>query len=107
MENDLEKANSVSVELTEDVADGVYSNLVIIAHSSSEFVLDFARIMPSMPKAKVKSRIVLAPEHAKRLLLALQGNIAKYEKVNGTIGKPEQEDVNPKMPFNFGNSGDA
>ena len=78
----------LQIELTPEVAEGIYSNLAIISHSSSEFVIDFARTMPGVPKAPVKSRVVLAPEHAKRLLLALQENLAKYEKQFGTILDP-------------------
>ena len=77
--------NQLQIELTEEVAQGIYSNLAIITHSSSEFVLDFVRVMPGIPKANVKSRIILTPEHAKRLLLALQENIQKFEAVNGSI----------------------
>ncbi len=77
--------NQIDIELSPEVAEGVYSNLAIISHSSSEFVFDFIRIMPGTPKAKVKSRIILTPEHAKRLLLALRDNIDKFEKMNGTI----------------------
>lgn len=80
-----EQQNQIQIELTDDVAQGTYSNLAIISHSSSEFVVDFVRIVPGVPKAKVKSRIILTPEHAKRLLLALNDNIAKYENHNGTI----------------------
>jgi Protein of unknown function (DUF3467). len=72
-------------ELTDDVAQGIYSNLALIAHSSSEFVVDFVRMMPGVPKAKVQSRIILTPEHAKRLMLALAENIKKYESQNGEI----------------------
>lgn len=79
----------INIELKEDVAQGIYSNLAIITHSSSEFVLDFVRIMPGIPKAEVKSRIVVNPEHAKRLFLALKDNIAKYEAVHGEIKKVE------------------
>ena len=68
---DQKKPNQINIELSEEVAQGVYSNLAVITHSSSEFVLDFVRIMPGVPKAKVKSRVILTPEHAKRLLLAL------------------------------------
>ena len=71
--------------MDEEVAQGVYSNLAVISHSSSEFVVDFIRIVPGMPKAKVKSRIILTPEHAKRLLMALSDNIDKFEKQNGSI----------------------
>ncbi len=81
----MEEKKGLQIELTPEVAEGVYSNLAIISHSSSEFVIDFARTMPGVPKAPVKSRIILAPEHAKRLLLALQDNLAKYEKQHGAI----------------------
>ena len=70
MEN-REMNNQLQIELKEDVAQGTYANLAVITHSSSEFIVDFVRVMPGMPKASVKSRIVLAPEHAKRLLLSL------------------------------------
>jgi hypothetical protein len=82
---DQKNNNQLQIELTEEVAQGIYSNLAIITHSSSEFVVDFVRVMPGIPKANVKSRVILTPEHAKRLLLALQENIQKYEAVNGTI----------------------
>jgi hypothetical protein len=94
------KNTQISIELNEEVAQGTYSNLAIITHSSSEFVIDFVRIMPGIPKAQVKSRIILTPEHAKRLVAALQDNIDKYEAVNGPI-----KDVTgsaPLMPMNFG-----
>ncbi|MBR6749762.1 MAG: DUF3467 domain-containing protein [Bacteroidaceae bacterium] len=84
----MEEKKGLQIELTPEVAEGIYSNLAIISHSSSEFVIDFARTMPGVPKAPVKSRVVLAPEHAKRLLLALQENLAKYEKQFGTILDP-------------------
>ena len=77
--------HQINIELKEDVAQGIYSNLAIISHSSSEFVLDFIRIMPGIPKAEVKSRIILTPEHAKRLLLALGENMTKYEAVHGFV----------------------
>lgn len=91
--------NQLNIELSEDVAEGVYSNLAVITHSNAEFVVDFIRIMPGVPKAKVKSRIILTPEHAKRLLLALQDNIHKYEAANGRI---KDQDENPGFPMNFG-----
>ena len=75
----------LQIELREEVAQGTYANLAIITHSSSEFILDFVRVMPGIPKAGVQSRIIVAPEHAKRLLLALEDNIAKYERVCGPI----------------------
>jgi hypothetical protein len=92
-------ANQINIELTEDVAEGVYANLAMIAHSNSEFVIDFIRLMPGVPKAKVKSRIVITPEHAKRLLNALKENIQKYEDNFGLI---KQNDEAPKFPINFG-----
>lgn len=82
MEN---KDNQVQIELPEEVAEGIYSNLAVIAHSSSEFVVDFVRIMPGVPKAKVHSRIILTPEHAKRLLYALNDNVKRFEAQNGFI----------------------
>jgi len=83
------KQNQLDIELPEEVAQGVYSNLVIISHSSSEFILDYVRLMPGLPKAKVQTRIILTPEHAKRLLSALQDNISKYEAMFGPIKMPE------------------
>ena len=81
--------NQLKIELTPEVAEGIYSNLAIISHSSSEFVVDFVRIMPGAPKANVKSRIILTPEHAKRLMFALQENGMKYERQFGAIRMPE------------------
>lgn len=91
--------NQINIELSEEVAEGVYANLAMIAHSNSEFVIDFIRLMPGVPKAKVKSRIVVTPEHAKRLLIALQDNINKYEDTFGEIKKTDEA---PKFPINFG-----
>jgi hypothetical protein len=97
--------NQINIELPEDVAEGVYANLAMVAHSNSEFVIDFIRLMPGVPKAKVKSRVVVTPEHAKRLLNALKDNISKYEKNFGPI---KQSDESPKFPMNFGsNVGEA
>lgn len=92
------KENQLNIELTEEIAEGVYSNLAIITHSNTEFVMDFIRVMPGVPKAKVKSRIILTPEHAKRLLHALEDNVAKFESVNGPIDAHEE----PPFPMNFG-----
>ncbi|UYZ58890.1 DUF3467 domain-containing protein [Hymenobacter latericus] len=89
----------INIELSEDIAEGEYANLAMIAHSSSEFVIDFIRLMPGLPKAKVKARIVITPEHAKRLLSALSDNIERYERSFGTI--KTQEDM-PNFPMNFG-----
>lgn len=77
--------DQIQIELTEEIAQGIYSNLGIITHSSSEFVIDFIRIVPGVPKAKVKSRIILTPEHAKRLMLALNDNLMQYEKQHGAV----------------------
>ncbi|OFY52731.1 MAG: hypothetical protein A2Y87_03025 [Bacteroidetes bacterium RBG_13_46_8] len=93
--------NQISIELKEDVAQGVYSNLAVITHSSSEFVIDFVRVMPGIPKAEVKSRIILTPEHAKRFLMALKDNITKFEAVNGTIKQVEGAG-GAMIPMNFG-----
>ncbi|MFC2089781.1 DUF3467 domain-containing protein [Bacteroidota bacterium] len=94
------KKNQINIELKEEIAQGTYANLAIITHSSSEFVLDFVRVMPGIPKAEVKSRIILTPEHAKRLLFALKDNVSKFESVHGPIKEPEPG--NPMMPMNFG-----
>ena len=91
----------INIELNEEVAQGVYSNLAVITHSSSEFVVDFVRVMPGIPKAQVKSRIILTPEHAKRLMLALKDNIGKFESVHGPI-KDVKGSGGPVMPMNFG-----
>lgn len=88
--------NQLQIELKEEVAQGTYANLAIITHSTSEFILDFVRVMPGLPKANVQSRIVLTPEHAKRLLFALQDNVKKYEANWGAIRMPEQAQGNSK-----------
>jgi len=98
-EEKKDKSNQINIELSEETAEGIYANLAMIAHSSSEFVIDFIRLMPGVPKAKVKSRIVVTPEHAKRLLKALEENITKYEK---TFGPVKQVEEAPKFPINFG-----
>ncbi|RMF04765.1 MAG: DUF3467 domain-containing protein [Bacteroidetes bacterium] len=85
MADQQKPGNQLNIELPEDVAEGTYSNLAIIAHSNSEFVLDFLRLVPNVPKAKVKSRIILTPQHAKRLLKALADNVSKYENQYGPI----------------------
>ena len=85
----------LNIEISPEISFGVYSNLALIAHSSAEFVFDFIQIMPGNPKAQVRSRIITAPEHAKRLLLALQDNVQKYEKAFGTIDLPE---INQNYP---------
>lgn len=94
-----QEKNQINIELNEEIAEGTYANLAMIAHSNSEFVIDFIRMMPGAPKAKVKSRIIITPEHAKRLMRALQDNIKKYEENFGTINVNGEV---PKFPINFG-----
>lgn len=98
---DKAKKNQIQIELKEEIAQGTYSNLAIITHSSSEFVLDFVRVVPGVPKAEVKSRVILTPEHAKRLLKALEDNVEKYEKVHGPVKNIEPHSGGA-MPMNFG-----
>jgi predicted transcriptional regulator len=97
-----QKGNQINIELSPEVAEGTYSNLAIIAHSSSEFVIDFVRIMPNTPKANVKSRIILTPEHAKRLLQALQENVSKFESQFGPIKKANSNFMPPIVGFGGG-----
>ena len=97
------KPGQINIELDEKVAEGTYSNLAIINHSVSEFVVDFVSIMPGTPKSKVKSRIILTPQHAKRLLKALGENVSRFEKSHGEIKDYEQ----PPIPLNFGPTGQA
>lgn len=92
----------IEIQLDEQVAQGNYCNLAIIAHSTSEFILDFATMLPGLPKARVKSRVVLTPEHAKRLLLSLQENITRYENNVGKINIPTKPMIDP-----FGHKGNA
>lgn len=98
MAEEQNKGNQINIELPEEVAEGVYSNLAIISHSHSEFVVDFIRLVPNVPKAKVKSRVILTPSHAKRLMRALIDNVKKYEAQHGKIEEPEQP---PMAPMNF------
>jgi len=100
---DKKDENQLNIELDEAIADGIYSNLAIINHSVSEFVVDFVNVMPGTPKAKVKSRIILTPQHAKRLAMALAENVQKFEQVHGEIKDYEQ----PPIPMNFGPAGQA
>ena len=93
------KENQINIELNEEIAEGIYSNLAVITHSNSEFIVDFVKMMPGIPKAKVKSRIILTPQHAKRLTKALQDNITKFEKANGPIKDTEAPSG---FPLNFG-----
>lgn len=102
--NDMSEENKsqqgINIELSEEIAEGIYSNLAIITHSSSEFIYDFIRIMPGVPKGKVKSRVIMTPEHAKKLMRALAENVAKYESVHGTIR--ENDDATGGIPLSFG-----
>jgi hypothetical protein len=95
---DQNQNNQLNIELSEEVAEGIYSNLAIINHSPSEFVIDFIKIMPNVPKARVKSRVILTPQHAKRLLQALSDNVSKYEQNFGKIKDSETNNI----PLHFG-----
>lgn len=97
MENENPE-NQLNIELSEEIAEGIYSNLAIITHSPTEFVVDFIKVMPGVPKAKVKSRIVLTPQHAKRLMKALAENVQRFEQANGKIKDSEMN----ALPLNFG-----
>lgn len=106
MAEEQNNAPQLNIDLPEDVANGVYVNLAMLTHSSSEFVIDFLKLMPGMRRPSVKSRVILAPEHAKRLLLALQDNVSKYEQRFGRIKNTDGAGGNT-MPFSFGNAADA
>lgn len=99
------KQQQINIELTEEVADGIYANLAVINHSASEFIVDFIKIMPGVPKAKVKSRIILTPQHAKRLVRALNDNVKRFESVHGVIKDNEKPGGMP--PINFGRGSEA
>ncbi len=90
--------NQLNIEISEEVAEGHYSNLAIITHSHAEFVIDFVNVMPGTPKSKVKSRIILTPQHAKRFMKALTEYVNRFESINGKI--QDLEDV--QLPLNFG-----
>ena len=97
------KQQGIEIQLDEQVGQGHYSNLAIIAHSPSEFIIDFATMLPGLPKARVRSRVVMTPEHAKRLLLSLQENITRYESSFGKINIPTKQPlIDP-----FGHKGQA
>lgn len=103
-DNNNPNPNELNIELPEDISEGTYSNLAIITHSPSEFVVDFVRMMPGVPKAKVKSRIILTPQHAKRLMKAMMENVKKFESMHGEI-----KDVDPMggIPMNLGPNAQA
>ena len=96
---DIQPPNQLNIEISEEVAEGTYANLAIITHSHAEFVIDFVNVMPGTPKSKVKSRIILTPQHAKRLVKALSENVRRFEQVHGEINDVEQ---NQGFPMNFG-----
>jgi hypothetical protein len=98
MEPNKQNKGKLNIELPDEVAEGIYANLAIIQHSRSEFVVDFIKMLPGIPKAKVKSRIILTPQHAKKLLRALQENVKKFESMHGAIKESEMEN----MPFKLG-----
>jgi hypothetical protein len=98
--SEIKNQGQFNIELSEEVAQGIYSNLAVITHSPAEFVIDFIRIMPGVQKSQVKSRIILTPEHAKRFVAAMNDNISKYESVHGTIR--EVKGSGPVIPGNFG-----
>jgi hypothetical protein len=99
MDNKEQKQNQLNIEISEEIADGIYSNFAILTHSHAEFVLDFIKIVPGAPKAKVKSRIIMTPQHAKRLMRALADNISKFEQNFGEIKDIEQQS---QIPLSFG-----
>jgi hypothetical protein len=103
MQDNKNKDGQLNIELDQEIAEGIYSNLAIINHSMSEFIVDFINIMPGVPKAKVKSRIILTPQHAKRLAKALADNVRKFEQAHGKIKDSEQAPI----PMNFGPTGQA
>lgn len=102
MEQNPNQEQQINIELTEEIAEGTYSNLAIINHSFAEFVIDFVNLMPGAPKAKVKSRIIMTPQHAKRMMRALIDNVKKFETQNGVI-----KDQDVPMPFVGGAQGEA
>lgn len=100
-----QKDNQLQIDIAPEVARGVYSNFAIISHSRTEFIIDLASSLPGSPKAQVVSRVVLAPEHAKRLLLALQENVMRYEKEHGQI--PLESAAKPSVPRTANPFGEA
>ena len=98
METQNQQPNQLNIEISEEIAEGVYANLAIITHSHAEFVIDFVNVMPGTPKSRVKSRIILTPQHAKRFMKALTENIKRFESVNGSIQDIEEI----QLPMNFG-----
>lgn len=100
MQEPVSNKNEINIELSEEIAEGVYANLSIISHSDAEFILDFIRMVPNVPKAKVKSRIIMTPQQTKRLLQALSENVKRYEAANGTIQDNSSNGIPFPMNFN-------
>lgn len=98
MDNQGQQQNQLNIEISEEIAEGIYANLAIITHSHAEFVIDFVNVMPGTPKSRVKSRIILTPQHAKRFMKALTENVNRFEALNGKI--QDLEEV--QLPMNFG-----
>ena len=101
--SDNKENKNINIQLDDSIAQGIYSNLVVVNHSPTEFVLDFINVMPGVPKAKVRSRVILSPEHTKKFIRALSDNLSKYESVNGTIKDFKKEII----PLSFGPKGEA
>ena len=102
-QSEKNKKGQINIELDASIAEGIYSNLAIINHSVSEFVVDLVKIMPGIPKNKVKSRIILTPQHAKRFSKALIDNVKRFEQAHGEI----KDYDHPPIPLNFGPTGQA
>ena len=98
MDHENQQPNQLNIEISEEIAEGMYANLAIITHSHAEFVIDFVNVMPGTPKSRVKSRIILTPQHAKRFMKALTENVNRFESLNGKI--QDLEEV--QLPLNFG-----
>ena len=92
MKDNEKRVQQINIELDEKISSGEYANFVVVTHSPAEFVMDFTRILPGVPKAKVHSRIIMAPQHAKAFLGALNENIKKFESKHGSINIPKREE---------------
>lgn len=109
--NNPQQGQQLQIDISQEIAKGVYSNFAIISHSHAEFIMDLASTLPGTPKAQVVSRVVLAPEHAKRLAMALQENVMRYEQEFGKIQMAQPQAAAPQMPPGtatpFGTGGEA
>ncbi len=99
-ENNNQQPQGLQIDLKPEIGVGVYANLALITHSPSDFVFDFVSMLPGLPRPQVCSRVVMAPEHAKRLLMALNENVMKYEQNFGKIQLPEAQQPRTATPFN-------